>query len=254
MFRDQGILILEFLEQFKKHYVDNLFTPSNLLEIFMRHLIITPLSTQLHQEVDFTSHSIQYYMPSLLNVMSWATLEGYRILSQDVCPLLIRFPNGWPRAGVFCCLQIYLIQVLHWRIVFSKGKPKLIAQNCVMLSPPNSTCRVTLIDSFSYFEIHVEAEVDKCLKACPVIRNHILTGIDASCRTLRYSNDRPHFAFFCPCTLNSPTSGTPQHHAAELFKEEGSLRCTIDETVTFDIDSKHSLWFADSSKSYYLIW
>ena len=77
MFRDQGIVILEFLEQFRKHYVDNLFTPPDLLKIFMRHLIVTPLSTdELHQEVDFTSHSIQYYMPSLLNMCShWSRLR-----------------------------------------------------------------------------------------------------------------------------------------------------------------------------------
>ena len=57
---------------------------------------------------------------------------------------------------------------------------KLIAQNCVMLSPPNSTCRVTLIESFSYFEIHVKAEVesDVFLKICPVIQNAVLHGIE----------------------------------------------------------------------------
>ena len=252
MFRDQGILILEFLEQFRKHYVDNLFTPPDLLKIFMRHLIITPLLTdELHQEVDFTSHSIQYYMPSLLNVLSLATLESHRIRSPVTYPLLIRFPNGWPRAGVFCCLQVNLIQLQHWRIVFSEGKPKLIAQNCVMLSPPNSASRVTLIDSFSYLEIHVEAEADIFPKIYRVIRNAILTGIDVSCRTLRYSNDRPHLAFFCPCALTPPSSfasGPSQRHAAELFKEEGSLRCTIDETVTFKVDSRHSMWLQDSSK------
>ena len=257
MFRDRGILILEFLEQFRKHYVDKLFTPPDLLKIFMRHLIVTPLSTdELHQEVDLTSHSIQYYMPSLLNVLSLVALESHRVFSQVAYPLLIRFPNGWPRAGVFCCLQVYLVQLRHWRIVFSKGKPKLIAQNCVMLSPPNSTCRVTLIDSFSYFEIHVKAEVTVCSKVCSEIRNAILTGIDVSCRTLRYSNDRPHLAFFCPCALTPPSSsvsGPPQRHPAELFKEEGSLMCTIDEDITSKVDPMHAIWLQDSCKCMYAL-
>ena len=254
IFRDQGILILEFLKRFKKHYVDNLFTPSDLLRIFMRHLIITPLSTEeLHKDVDFTSNSIQYYMPCLLDMLSLTELDSHRNHSLVACPLLIRFPNGWPRAGVFCCLQIYLMQLLHWTLVLNRGKPKLFAQNCVMLSPPYSTCRVTLIDSFSYFEIHVKAESDVCRKMCPTILSQVLSGIDASCRTLRYNNDRPHLAFFCPCALATPSSPSaasdpPQHHAAELFEEEGSLRCTIDQSVTFRVDSNHSVWLQSLSK------
>ena len=251
-FRDQGVVILEFLEQFKKHYIANLFTPPDLLQIFMNHLIITPLSTEeFHQVNDFTSRSIQYYMPSLLDMLSLMDLENHRVSSSAADPLLIRFPNGWPRAGVFCCLQVYLIQQLNWKLLLKEGKPKLIAQNCVMLSPPNSICTVTLIDSFSYFEIHVQAKSDICLKACPKIQKQILAGIDASCKTLRYSSDRPHLAFFCPCSLTPPpssASGPPQHHAAELFEEEDSLRCTIDESVTFNVDPRHSVWLQDSSK------
>ena len=249
IFRDQGILYLEFLKQFEKHYVDNLFTPPDLLRIFMRHLIITPLSTEgLHKEADFTSNSIQYYMPCLLDMLSLTELDSHRNHSTVACPILIRFPNGWPRAGVFCCLQVYLMQLLHWTLVLSKGKPKLIAQNCVMLSPPNSTCRVTLIDSFSYFEIHVEAKSGVCQKMCPKILSQVLSGIDASCRTLRYNNDRPHLAFFCPCVPTHLSSPASDLHAAELFKEEGSLRCSMDETVTFDIDSIHSIWLQELSE------
>ena len=256
IFRDQGILYLEFLKQFGKHYVNSLFTPPDLLRIFMRHLIITPLSTEgLHKEVDFTSNSIQYYMPCLLDMLSLTELDSHRNHSSVACPILIRFPNGWPRAGVFCCLQVYLMQLLHWTLVLSKGKPKLIAQNCVMLSPPNSTCRVTLIDSFSYFEIHVEAKSGVCRRMCPMILSQVLSGIDASCRTLRYNNDQPHLAFFCPCVPTHPSSpkSASNLHAAELFKEEDSLRCTIDETVTFDIDSFHSIWLQELSECTYYV-
>ena len=249
-FKDHGILTLEFLRHFKKHY-SKIFTAPDLLKIFMHHLIITPLSSNEHH--DFTSHTVQYYMPSLLNLLSSAKLERHRVFTSIAHPLLIRFPNGWPRAGVFCCLQVYLIQQLHWKVVLSDGEPKLIAQNCVMLSPPNTTCMVTLIDSFSYFEMHVEASADICQKICPMILSQVLSGIHASCRTLRYSNDRPHLAFFCPCAFAPPSSPTtacdpPQRHAAELFNEEGSLRCTIDQSVTYRINSNHSVWLERSSK------
>ena len=253
-FRDQGVVILEFLEKFKKHYIANLFTPPDLLKIFMSHLIITPLSTEEFYRVnDFTSRSIQYYMPSLLDMLSLMDLENHRASSSAADPLLIRFPNGWPRAGVFCCLQVYLIQQLNWKLLLKEGKPKLIAQNCVMLSPPNLICTVTLIDSFSYFEIHIQAEFDTCLKACPKIRKQILTGIDASCKMLRYSSERPHTAFFCPCSLTSSASAPPQRHAAKLSEKEGSLRCTVDELVTFKVDHKYSVWLQDSNSSRKLV-
>ena len=254
-FRNRGIITLEFLSHFKQHYrfEDNLFTPPDLLKIFMRHLILTPLSTpEFHHVVDFNSPSIEYYMPSLLDMLSLAELECHRTFNSAAYPLLVRFPNGWPRAGVFCCLQVYLIQQLNWELVLgdATGKPKLIAQNCVMISPPDSTCIVTLIDSFSYFEVHVQAKPHICKSICPVILNYILKGINASCRTLRYNNDRPHIAFFCSCDL-TPTSsasasgtasGPPQRHAAKVFKKEGSLRCTIDGTTTHEAEDRHTIW------------
>ena len=249
-FRDQGILVLDFLEQFKLHY-SNLFTPPDLLKIFMRHLIITPLSSDDFCQVnDFSSRFIQYYMPSLLNMLSFNELESHRVNTLRVAdPLLIRFPNGWPRAGVFCCLQVYLIQQLHWKLLYKEGKPKLIAQNCVMLSPPKSSCIVTLIDSFSYFEIHVNADSDVCQKVCPLIESHIKSGIEASCRTLNYSSDEPHLAFFCSCHLTSSTGGgAPQRHVAELLKDDGCLRCSIDETVTYKMETKYTIWFQESCK------
>ena len=253
--RNQGIVTLEFLSSFKQHYQfeDNLFTPPDLLKIFMKHFILTPLSTdELHHVVDFTSPLIKYYMPSLLDVLPPSKLENHRTFSSSAFPLLIQFPNGWPRAGVFCCLQVYLIQQKKWRLVLKNRKPKLITQNCVMLFPPESTCIVTLIDAFSYFEIHVQAEPRVCQEDCPKIKDDILSGIHASCKILRYHNDQPHLSFFCLCSLsctNPYSSGSSlslkQRHAAELLLKKGSLRCTIDETITNRIEDRHTIWLPE---------
>ena len=256
--RDKGVITLEFLEQFPRHYVDGLFTPPDLLQIFMSLLILTPFSTTLHGQVDFSSHSIRYYMPSLLDMLPASDLEKHRNFSAAAAPMLIRFPTGWPRSGVFCCLQVDLIQNRKWELVRKDGKPKLIAQNCVMLSPPKSACVVTLVDSFSYLEVHINATSSVCHRVCPLLRDDILLGIDASCRALRYTSSFPHFAFFCPHNDSPSTilpldgraeaavdSGIPQRHAAELLQEDNSLKCTVDQGNLYQLEEKHKIWLPD---------
>ena len=254
-FRDKGVVTLEFLKQFPRHYVDRLFTPPDLLRIFMSLLILTPFSTTLHGQVDFSSRTTRYYMPSLLDMAPSTDLEKHRVFSAAAAPMLIRFPNGWPRSGVFCCLQVDLIQNRKWELVHKDGKPKLIAQNCVMLSPPKSACAVTLIDSFSYIEVHVTAEPSVCRRVCPLIRDDILLAIDASCRALRYASDLPEFAFFCPhdnsrsAVLSSDEalvdSCISQRHAALLLKEDNSLKCTHDHARYSQLQENHLIWIPD---------
>ncbi len=240
-FRDKGIVTLEFVEHFSKHYVEGLFSPPDLLKVFMNHLILTPTDSEIHT-VDFTSRTAQYFMPSLLDMLPQDKIMEYRVEPVLASPLLIRFCNGWPRAGVFCCLQVYLIRQLGWKLVLIRGKPKLIAQNCVMLSLPNSTCIVVLIDSFSYIEVHVDGSKDVCSAVCPTIRKQIVYGIHASCHTLRYDEEQPQSAFFCPCA--PPYSAeVPRFHSAELLLKEGYLRCTVDETTIARVKSEQMIWF-----------
>ena len=254
--RDKGVVTLEFLEQFQRHYVDGLFTPPDLLQIFMSLLILTPFSSSLHDQVDFSSRSARYYMPSLLDMLSPSYVEKSRVFSSVAAPMIIRFPNGWPRSGVFCCLQIDLIQNRKWELVLKDRKPELIAQNCVMLSYPKSACIVTLIDSFSYIEVHIKASPSVCCRVCPLVRDDILLAIDASCRALRYTSNLPELAFFCPHNGSPPTDlpshghpecavGIPQRHAALLLKEDECLKCTLDHGVYSQLQENHLIWIPD---------
>ncbi len=245
-FQNNGIITLEFVEYFSKHYVKGLFSPPDLLKLFMNLLILTPFSPT-DSEIDFTSRTAQYFMPSLLDMLPQDKLMEYRVVSILASPLLIRFPNGWPRAGVFCCLQVYLIHQLGWKLLLIRGKPKLIAQNCVLLSPPGSSCRVTLIDSFSIVEVHVDGGKDVCSAMCPTIRNQIDTGIRASCQRLRYSEEQLQLAFFCPCTLSSsPHSEEIPHFHAAVLLEDDNLRCTFDESITSRVQSEEMIWFQNT--------
>ena len=136
---------------------------------------------------------------------------------------------------------------MGWKLLLFRGNPKLIAQNCVLLSPPGSSCRVTLIDSFSIVEIHVNGGKDVCSAMCPIIRNQIDIGIRASCQLLRYSEEQLQLAFFCPCTLSSLSHSeeVPHFHAAILL-EDGNQRCTFDESIISEVQSEEMIWLQNT--------
>ena len=75
------------------------------------------------------------------------------------------------------------------------------------------TCCVTLIDFFSYIDVHVKAPTKAYHEACPMIQKSIVSGIEAAFTKLHYSNDHPHLAIFCPHT----TDAVPFIHAAPLI-------------------------------------
>ena len=255
-FKDRGIITLEFIKEFKKHYVANLFQPPELIKIFKDLLILTPLSGSLHGEVDLSSDKVEYFMPSLLDMLPQSDLEGHRVCSSEAAPLLFRFLNGWPRCGVFCCLQVYLIQHCNWELCLDQIKPM---QNIVQLQPPDSPCIVTLVDFFSHIELYVDAHDPDCQSEYPSIREQLLDGIKASCEALRYSQDPPDLAFICPCKQPqvevtsqassvpdpSAVSGGQEHHVALINKKYMKLKCTKSRRKLFPLETKHKVWLPE---------
>ena len=259
-FRDRGIITLEFIKKFKKHYVANLFGPLELIKIFKDLLILTPLSGSLHGDVDLSSDKTEYFMPSLLDTLPQSDLEGYRVLSSEATPLIFRFPNGWPRCGVFCCLQVYLIQYCNWELCLDQIKPM---QNIVQLQPPDSHCIVTLIDSLSYVEVHAEALTEDCASEYTLIQDNVFRGIIASCKALRYNQDPPEMAFVCPCDREEPQTEaktrptcTPEssapigRHIAVISKKQTEMKCTINRRKFYTLKQQHTLWLANTGSNH----
>ena len=256
-FRDRGIITLEFVKEFKKHYVDDLFGPPELIKVFKDLLILTPLSGSLHGEVDLSSDKIEYFMPSLLDTLPQSDLEECCVFPSEAAPLIFRFPNGWPRCGVFCCLQVYLIQYCNWELCLDQIKTM---QNIVQLQPPESACVVTLVDSLSCIELYVEAHDPDCQSEYPSFREQILEGIKASCKALRYSQDPPDIAFVCPCKqpqteVVSQTSPVPDpsvlsikqdQHFAVINKKYMKLKCTKSRRKLYPLETKHKVWLAEA--------
>ena len=213
-FRDQGILTVKFVEKFQQHYVKGLFTPHSFLKLLNKLLIAAPLTDDDTQPASLPDQ----FMPALLDMLPHSKLEKHRVLSSAAAPLLIRFPEGWPRAGVFCCLVIHLMNVCGWKVTHASGKVILVARNCIKFRLPKSTCYVTLIDAFSHIEVHVKAPVNVCERVCPMIQESVISGIKAACSRLHYNNDVPHLAVFCPHTTDDETPSSEHLAAASLIQ------------------------------------
>ena len=231
-FRDQGIVRREFLEEFPRHYKDKLFTPDDLLRLFEHLLILAPLSPE------------EYFMPSLLQRLPSEELDRHRgYSSAAAAPLLVRFPHGWPRNGVFCCLVVYLINHCKWEAVFpDTGSPVLMTKNCIKFRVPGRhPTTVTLIDSYAYFEIHIKAPSPVCHEICPSIRDVIFDGIDEATATLHYNNDAPCSGFFCPHSNSNGQASNSEPHAATTEDQE-YWQCTMEDHFG-ELTEREKVWF-----------
>ena len=229
-FRDQGIVQLRFLEKFPRHYRDGIFMPADLLQLFKHLLIFAPLTRD------------EYFMPSLLQMLRPEELDKHRAPSSSpVAPLVVHFPHGWPRSGIFCCLVVYLIDHCKWQICHQSGLPIFVARNCIKFKIPTSPCTISLIDSFAQFEVHVNSPAEVCCEICPIIRQKIFDGIDAAAATLRYNNARPQPAFLCTHTPKENEKTTL--HIATLSEDHKWCMCTEDEDLFYKLNDKQTLWF-----------
>ena len=248
-FCNQGIVTLDFLRHFPKHYIEGLFDAPQLLELLKEQLAAVPLA-KLDSSPESLAAVEEYFMPALLDILPREELEKHRIFTSTAAPLLFHFHHGCRRAGLFCCLVVHLMKHSNWSIQSADKSLLLVARNCITFRHPQHTCFITLIDAFYYIEVHVEATVSVCHTVCPVIREEILSSITSACEKLKYINDTPQLAVFCPHSLSaevSPHHSTELRHAALVKVEDNCLMCTKGKMVD-DLQDKHSIWFSDKQK------
>ena len=248
-FCKQGIVTLDFLRHFPKHYVKSLFDAPQLLELLKEQLAAVPLA-KLDSSPESLAAVEEYFMPALLDILPREELEKHRVFTSAAAPLLFHFPHGCRRAGLFCCLVVHLMKHSNWSIQSADRSLILVARNCITFRHPQRTCFITLVDAFYYVEAHVEATVSVCRTVCPVIREEILSGITSACEKLKYINDTPQLAVFCPHPSSaeaSPPPSTELRHAALVEVEDNCLMCTKGKIVG-DLQDKHTIWFGDRKK------
>ena len=248
----EGVVTLEFMDSTCKHFEKGIFESPQLLELLKDQLAVVPLEPLSDINHPELAEADEFFMPALLDILSREELEKHRVFSSEAAPLLFRFSHGCRRAGVFCCLVVHLMKESKWSIQYRNKKLILVARNCVsfrVTSDDGRSCIVTLIDGFYFFEAHIAADtpLSLCQKVCPTIRREILAGIRAACEKLRYINDQPQLAVFCPsCTKEAPApSDGDRRHAAAL----GESGCECIETSRHaTLTDRHTIWLAEEGQ------
>ena len=237
-FRDQGIVTLELLSEkkFRRHYVQDLFSPVELLELFKKLLIVSPITEE------------EFLMPCLLRVTQEPTVLD---LSSSVPPLLFYFPHS-PLLGVFCALVAYLLSQAKWKLLFdaSSRSPVMVDRNTVQFEVPGDLPgKITLRDSFfTYFQVSIQlpekAPRALCSTVCPQIRETIIAGLRKASSALHYNNSVPKFAFLCS---EHGTSNTATPHASVVDSTHTLMTCTFSpDKFCSTLTEEHLVWFRSS--------
>ena len=237
-FRDQGIITLEFLrkKEFGRHYVQGLFSPVELLKLFEKLLIVSPITEE------------EYLMPCLLRV----TQEPIPFAPRSSVPsLLVYFPHS-PLLGVFCALIAYLLSQAKWKLLFdgSNQSPVKVDRKTVQFEVPGKLPGViTISDPFStYFQVSFQlpAKAPRALsaKVCPQICEAIIAGLHKASSALHYKNSVPEYAFLC-FEHNASESATP--HASVVDSTHMLMTCTLNPAKFCSILTEdHLVWFRSS--------
>ena len=234
-FRDQGIITLEFLskKEFQRHYVPDLFSPGELLSLFKKLLIVSPITEE------------EFLMPCLLRMTQKPTPVAP---SSSVPPLLFYFPHS-PLLGVFCALVAYLLSQAEWKLLFdaSSRSPVKVDRNTVQFEVPGGLPGViTLSDSFlTYFQVSIQLpkKAPRALYSAvfPQIRETIIAGIRKASSALHYNNSVPQDAFFC---LEHGTSLSATLHASVVDRTRTLMTCTLNPAeFCSTLTEEHLVWF-----------
>ena len=213
-----ALVTVEFLQQatFKKHYVSGLFEPEQLAMLYRKLLIFA----------DFSKG--KFFVPSLLRMLSAKEVSARRLpFDCLVAPLVLHFPDGPPRRGIFCALISFLTSPENhfpcpWKLKMPDRSvtPDCLYRNCIqfMIPDADTPCSVTVVDTLLQFEVHVNISEQPESDFCSTIKRAIYAGLQKANLTLGYTNSTPSFAFLCPCGVGGP-------HPAKIGKK--SWICTF---------------------------
>ena len=231
VFKDHAIFTLEFLHQkpFQNHYLPGLFTPVELVNLFKKLLIFAEMSNG------------KLFMPALLPVLEDGKVSECRVArTSPAAALALDFPLGGPRLGTYCTLTCFLVSHNNqfpsaWEIVLQPHSniPLCLYRNCIRFSVPGFPGSITLIDTFTHFEVHVSTASKVCTKLCCLVRQAILTGMKIATHTLSYENCTPSLAVLCPCEVGTA-------HVATVGN--GLWVCKQDKEKYGDLSADQLVW------------
>jgi len=238
-FRNEGCITLMLLKEIPMEYTD-FFTPADLLELMEDRLIIT-------RHIGRN----EYFMPCLLRSMDSEEIDQQRLRSSSpVAPLAIHFSCGWVPHGMYCSLVAFLRSQKNspWKLSPHPGKPTeplCLTRNCIQFQlPKRARGSLILIDSYSHFEVHINAPRNVCDKLCPSIWQTLSKGLQKAKETLRYHNlEEPKRAFLCP---HGNDYHTRRPHLASPADDFNNWSCDLSPATEFgDLTDEHLVWFPE---------
>eukprot|EP00731_Ephydatia_muelleri_P003979 Em0002g155a len=227
-FRDHGLLSVELLNKFSKHYTEGLFTVQDLLKLLVSVGAIAMVGDE----------GGVYLMPALLPHLDSGQVTMY---CQPGTSLIIRPTEGCIPSGLFCCLVAQLLSPTNhspWKVCMEGEKPLCLYRNCITFELQHKTELVTLVDMFSYIVLHID---EMSSKVCREIRGCVHSGIKSACGILKYQGVQFEDAFMCAGT--SCTSDLP--HVATVVMEK-KWKCSIRGRQRGDLCEGQLMWFGES--------
>ena len=255
-FRDRGVLTLKFLEEFKSHYVAEVFTPSDFLLLLEKLLIISPLSPT------------EYFFPAVLSMISERTVRQFLASHRatGIAALAVEFPTGWSPPGVYCCSVCHLQSLSGWRVAHkscttsssSKDTPQLpqITRNSITFTKPGRPGSVTFIDNFAFFVVC--ANVDSMLiergelaEFCQAVRREVFAAVEAGLENTHHRSSHPVPAFLCP---HQSESCSTDLHTAHLSDSKKKWICSRNSDKYANLTPDQTLWLSRAGELQCMQW
>ena len=225
-FRDHGLLSVELLNKFSKHYTEGLFIPQDLLKLLVSVGAIA-----------LVSYGGDYLMPALLPHLDSDQVSKYL---QQGTSLIIKPTQGCIPSGLFCCLVAHLLSSTNqspWRVCMDEEKPLCLCRNCITFQLDHTTELVTLVDMFSYILLHVD---EMSSQVCREIRCCVHSGIKSACGILKYQSIQFEDAFMC---AGASCASDPPHIAKVVSRK---WECGIRGHQNGDLSEGQLMWFSES--------
>ena len=272
-FRDNGILTLDFLEDFKNHYVEGIFTARDFLVLLEKSLVVSRLSRT------------EYFFPAILNMTTEAKisecLETCR--RTKIAALVVEFPTGWAPPGVYCCSVCHLQSHSGWEVVEnrritpqSKGSTAThassglkedkvplpppskgssashssLSRNCIEFVKIDRPGSVTFIDKFSSFAVCVNVDSskmqgDQLSEHCQAIRSEVFAAVEAALKNTHHEDTHAKTAFLCP---KQDESCSTKLHVARLSSNKKQWICSENNGVFDSVTPDQTLWLSTSGE------
>ena len=228
-FKDYAYITEKQLDSFPGHYHKDVFSSSDLLELFKSHSIVAPMGNG------------EYLMPALLPALPHGNMSSVQ-LSGD--PLLIRFKKGYFPSGVFCSLVAHLLNDASFKLslCIKDNKPKCLYSNSITFSCDNYPATCTIFDDNSYFAIYIHSELN-CKPHSP-IRTRVHRGIISAFERLGYQCKQEDIMDAVYCN-HDKCKGEEKHLAyISATKTDSWTTCSHDGDRKKRLLESQKLWFS----------